>query len=107
LQRAIFSSSQPIPARIWSRTWDCMRAADDDRGEQAIRTGSARQPVRFIWVERFLFARRIGSVDADDDDPDRRDERTEAPRRPSSDRRRAAVRVLEQVAGALLRRPRR
>jgi hypothetical protein len=59
------------------------------------------------WVERFMFARRIGSVGDDDDVPDRRDDRVEPPRRPSSDQRRAAVRVLERVAGALLRRPRR
>jgi hypothetical protein len=59
------------------------------------------------WVERFMFARRVGSGSIEGDDSDRRDDRVEeAPRRPS-DRRRTAIRVLERVAGALLKRPRR
>jgi hypothetical protein len=55
------------------------------------------------WVERFMFARRLS--DADD--------AVELPRRPAqsppqrSDRRKAATRVLEQIADVLLRRPRR
>jgi hypothetical protein len=53
------------------------------------------------WVERFMFARRLS--DADDT--------VQLPKRPApsppprSDRRKAATRVLEQIADVLLRRP--
>ena len=60
------------------------------------------------WVERFMFARRI-LVDSDGPDVPRypRKEREETSvRRPRGDVRRAAVRVLAEVAGVLLRRPR-
>jgi hypothetical protein len=54
------------------------------------------------WVERFMFARRITDVD------DAREVRTRAPEAPTprGDRRKAAVRVLEQIADVFLRRPR-
>jgi NlpC/P60 family len=59
------------------------------------------------WVERFMFARRV-MVDSDRSEvryP--RKERDEASvRRPRGDVRRAAARILVEVAGALLRRPR-
>ena len=59
------------------------------------------------WVERFMFARRVDSLRAARQDPDERDERdTPAPRR-SGDRRRAAIRVIERVAGELFKLPRR
>jgi hypothetical protein len=54
------------------------------------------------WVERFMFARRI--ADADDIVEVRGPEPRE--RSPRSERRKAATRVLEQIAGVLLRRPR-
>jgi hypothetical protein len=53
------------------------------------------------WVERFMFARRISDVRT------RREDRVPAryPPGPRSDRRTAAVQVLEQIADVLLRRP--
>jgi len=56
------------------------------------------------WVDRFMFARRI--TDANDDALEFPDPGPQSPS-PRSDRRRAATRVLEQVADILLRRPRR
>ena len=55
------------------------------------------------WVERFMFARRIDDADGAIEIPGR------PPQVPSprSDRRKAATRVLEQIADVLLRRPRR
>lgn len=56
-----------------------------------------------FWADRFMFARRIdpadGAIDVD----------VPAPQAPSarSDRRRATARVLGELVGALLRRPRR
>jgi hypothetical protein len=55
------------------------------------------------WVERFIGARRVRWSDADGEVADRRDD----PPRRSSDRRRAAVRILEGIAGALRTLPRR
>ena len=55
------------------------------------------------WVDRFMFARRVSDVD----------EPIEIPRRPPQsptargDRRKVATQVLEQIAGVLLRRPRK
>jgi cell wall-associated NlpC family hydrolase len=53
------------------------------------------------WVERFMFARRMT------DDGEGRAVRIpeDVAQRPRDDRRRTAVRVLEQIAGVLLRRP--
>jgi peptidoglycan DL-endopeptidase CwlO len=59
------------------------------------------------WAERFMFARRVGSLSdlgdsrggADDRTPERADRRRAGER--------AALRVLERVADAVLRRPRR
>ena len=55
------------------------------------------------WIERFMFARRV--TDADDTV----EIAGRPPQSPSSrtDRRKPAVRVLEQIADVLLRRPRR
>jgi hypothetical protein len=58
------------------------------------------------WVERFMFARRVGPGSAGEL-PDRRDEGAGDPSRRSSDRRRAAVRVVERVADVLFKLPRR
>jgi hypothetical protein len=55
------------------------------------------------WVDRFMFARRLSDTDAS----------IEIPRRPPqsptarNDRRKVATQVLEQIAGVLLRRPRK
>jgi cell wall-associated NlpC family hydrolase len=53
------------------------------------------------WVERFMFARRVddaeGSIEVEDRAPERRV--------PRSNRGKAAVRVLEQIADILIRRP--
>ena len=52
-----------------------------------------------FWVDRFMFARRVRALIEGDEAPDKRDDETrESPRR-SSDRRRAAVRILERIAG--------
>jgi len=57
------------------------------------------------WVDRFLFARRIGDAnDVGDVAMPPSPPRSPSPR---SEGRKAAVRVLEQVADVLLRRPRR
>jgi hypothetical protein len=54
------------------------------------------------WSERFLFARRIADAEETQEIPGR------PPQAPSrSDRRRAAARVLEQIADVLLKRPRK
>jgi len=55
------------------------------------------------WVDRFMFARRITDANDAVDLPDSRPQ----PPSPTSNRRRAATRVIEQVADILLRRPRR
>lgn len=52
------------------------------------------------WVERFMFARRI-TGDTGDDDPVAR------PGRRTRDSRKEALRVLERLAGVLIRRPNR
>jgi hypothetical protein len=57
------------------------------------------------WVERFMFARRVGVDYGDGGRPDRRDDdRTRRDRR-SSDKRRAVIRAVERVAEALFKRP--
>jgi len=56
------------------------------------------------WVDRFIFARRI--TDANADAPELPGPQPQSPS-PRADRRKAATRVLEQVADILLRRPRR
>jgi cell wall-associated NlpC family hydrolase len=55
------------------------------------------------WVERFMFAKRIPDSDNTLEVP----EPLPQPPSSSSGRRRAATRVLEQIADVLLRRPRR
>jgi NlpC/P60 family len=55
------------------------------------------------WVERFMFARRISDAEGAMEIP-RPSPESPAPR---IDRRKAATRVLEQIADVLLRRPRR
>ena len=54
------------------------------------------------WTDRFMFARRITDRG---DAIDVREPSVEP--RPRGDRRRSAARVLEEIAGAILRRPRR
>lgn len=69
-----------------------------------VRRDSLAEP---YWIERFMFARRVDSwTDDADRVPDLSDERVGGPARGSGDKRRAAIRVLERVAGALLKRPR-
>lgn len=55
------------------------------------------------WVDRFMFARRI----TDANDPVEFPEPPPRSSSPQSDRRKVATKVLEQVAGILLKRPRR
>jgi hypothetical protein len=55
------------------------------------------------WVERFMFARRL----SDSDDTVQVSERRPQSPSPRIDRRKVATQVLEQIAGVLLRRPRR
>lgn len=59
------------------------------------------------WVERFMFGRRVTQWAGGGDIPDQSADRTIDLPRPSSNRRRTAVLVLERVADILLRRPRR
>ena len=58
-------------------------------------------------VERFMFARRVGSSTAAVRTPDRRDDRAEDPPRRSNDTRRAAVSALIRIAEAVIERRRR
>ncbi len=51
-----------------------------------------------FWVERFMFARRVGLS--------ARNDRTDDPRSRSSDRRATTIRVIERIAGELFKRPR-
>ena len=55
------------------------------------------------WVDRFMFARRL----SDADDTGQVSERRPQSRSPRIDRRRVATRVIEEIAGVLLRRSRR
>jgi len=55
------------------------------------------------WVERFMFAKRISDAD-DVIEASGRPPQSPSPR---IDRRKVATRVIEQIAGVLLRRPRR
>jgi len=60
-----------------------------------------------FWVDRFLFARRVRAFLTGDEPVEvRNDPRDPAPRR-SSDRRRATVRIIETIAGELLKIPAR
>ena len=60
-----------------------------------------------FWVDRFMFARRVGDLlDAEEPRDTRNDRTGDAPRR-SSDRRRAAVRIVERIAGELFKIPAR
>jgi hypothetical protein len=58
------------------------------------------------WVERFMFARRVGPARQTDERSASNDGADDPPRR-SSDRRRLAVRIIEEVAGTLFKLPRR
>ena len=58
-----------------------------------------------FWVDRFLFARRISAMAGDDEPRETRDNRTDDPPGRSSDRRRAAVGIIERIAGELFKRP--
>ena len=51
-----------------------------------------------FWVERFMFARRVGLS--------ARNDRTDDPSSRSSDRRATTIRVIERIAGELFKRPR-
>ena len=57
-----------------------------------------------FWVERFMFARRVGSPG--DDFPDPRNERIGDRSGRSSDKRRIAIRIAERIAGELFKFPR-
>ena len=57
------------------------------------------------WVERFMFARRVNASGGLDDISDRRRERAGNPPVASSDRRKAAVRILGRIAGELFKLP--
>jgi NlpC/P60 family protein len=59
-----------------------------------------------FWIERFMFARRV-NASADDEIRVAGDDRTDDPPRRSSDRRRATVRIIEVIAGELLKIPAR
>jgi hypothetical protein len=58
-----------------------------------------------FWVDRFLFARRVIALAGDDESREARDDGTgDLPGR-STGRRRAAVRVIERIAGELFKLP--
>jgi hypothetical protein len=58
------------------------------------------------WRERFMIARRVGHTTGGDKRPDRRAGGSNDRSTRSSDRRRAAVRVIERIAGELFKLPR-
>lgn len=60
-----------------------------------------------FWVDRFLFARRVGQLAGDDDIRVARNDPREDPPHRSSDKRRATVRIIEAIAGELLKIPTR
>jgi hypothetical protein len=60
-----------------------------------------------FWADRFLFARRVSDLANEDDIRVARDKRRGDPPRRSSDKRRAAVRIIEAIAGQLLKIPTR
>ena len=57
-----------------------------------------------FWVDRFMFARRVGDMAVVEPRDTRGEETREDPRRPSG-KRRAAVRIIERIAGELFRIP--
>lgn len=57
-----------------------------------------------FWVERFMFARRVLTGEIDDT-PIVRTRREDEPSSRSSGRRRAAIRIIETIAGELFKRP--
>ena len=59
------------------------------------------------WVERFMFARRVESLLFGGDPRDRQDDQIEDRPGQSRNKRRAAVRVIERIAGELFKLPRR
>jgi hypothetical protein len=69
-----------------------------------VRRDSVKDP---FWVERFMFARRVGWRDGGERPGEGRDERAGDPVPRPGDKRRVAVRVIEEVAGALFKLPRR
>lgn len=58
-----------------------------------------------FWVERFMFARRVSASGRDEEWQVVRDDRPDDPPRRSSDKRRATVRIIEAIAGELLKIP--
>jgi len=73
------------------------RVIDASKRYGRVRRSSLDDP---YWVERFMFARRIDAEDT-------REVRNRVPESPTprGDRRKAAVRVLEEIADVFLRRP--
>jgi hypothetical protein len=69
-----------------------------------VRRDSLKDP---FWVERFMFARRVGWPDGGDRPAERRDDQVGDPVPRSGDRRRVAIRIIEEVAGTLFKLPRR
>jgi hypothetical protein len=59
------------------------------------------------WTERFMFARRVGAADREDERPDRRTDRADDRPRGPNNGRRVAIRIIEEVAGTLFKLPRR
>ena len=68
-----------------------------------VRRDSVEQP---YWEERFMMARRVRHAPSADDRPGRRAGGSDDRSARSSDRRRAAVRVIERIAGELFKFPR-
>jgi hypothetical protein len=77
---------------------------DASKRHGRVRRDDLRDP---FWVERFMFARRVNDLASLDEPRETRDERADdRPRRPG-DRRRATVRIIERIAGELLKFPAR
>jgi hypothetical protein len=76
--------------------------------EASQRSGRVRRSVlsEAYWADRFMFARRVGEESVVRDERARERE-TDVRAERGSTRRRATMRVLEEIAGVLLRAPRR
>jgi hypothetical protein len=67
---------------------------DASKSKGRVRRDNLDEP---YWVERFMFARRVGLSDGRD--------RTSDPSSRPSDRRATARRIIERIAGELFKRP--
>ena len=60
-----------------------------------------------FWADRFMFARRVSGLTIDEESRETRNDRTGDPPGRQDDKRRAAVRIVERIAGELFKIPTR